>query len=110
MIDQRLKDIASSFTSNRDLHLRNQLNALSRDMQFITRTDPYANKLLDDQADQLSIEQGLVDADTRPLGSFAASFVDDVNDEMEIRDAGLTDIDVGRWLQQRHATIPNWSH
>ena len=96
-IENRLKDITNNFTSNRDFHLRSQLNALSRDIQFINQADPYQNRPLDDGADDLSIDlssiamAGSVDGEARTsLGKFALQFVGDVNDAMEERDASLT--------------------
>ena len=101
MIDQKLQDIATSFTSNRDMHLRTQLNALSRDMQYITRADLYSTRLLDDRPDKSNADPfntnlpGSLDGGNWvPLGSLAARFVEDINNEMETRDAGLSDIDV----------------
>lgn len=99
MIDQRLKEIAQSFSQNRDTHLRTQLNGLSRDMHFVTRVDPYQNKLLDDEPDDLSVEVasitgGGVENEKLPLGRLATAFVDQINDEIESRDAGITEADV----------------
>lgn len=70
-------------------------------MQYIAKAEAYENRLLDDGADELSadvssiIGLGSADGDNRlPLGRFAARFVDDVNDEMQRRDAQITDVDV----------------
>ena len=99
-IENRLKDISASFASNRDAHLRSQLNALSKDIVFINRADPYQNGILDDGLDDLggggsSIAAGAVDRDMRvPLGKHALQFVNDINDAMEERDAGLTNVHV----------------
>jgi hypothetical protein len=107
-IENRLKDIVTSFSNNREYHLRAQLNALTRDIHFITRVDSYQNKPLDDGADDLTTEigsvTGSVDGDTRvPLGRFAAQFVDQVNEAMEERDTALTEVDVS------HARAPSQS-
>jgi hypothetical protein len=98
-IENRLKDIMTTFSTNREYHLRAQLNALTRDIHFITKVDSYQNKPLDDGADDLTTEigsvTGSVDGDNRvPLGRYAGQFVEQVNDAMEERDATLTEVDV----------------
>ena len=96
-IENRLKEISTNFTMNRDVNLRNQLNALSRDILYINQADPYQDKPLDDSPDDLSFDMSgappsaSVDGDSRaPLGKHAVQFVNDVNDAMEERDANLT--------------------
>ena len=99
-IENRLKDISSSFASNRDAHLRSQLNTLSKDIIFINRADPYQNGILDDGIDGSvgnvsSIGTISGDTETRaPFGKYALQFVNDINDAMEERDAGLTSVHV----------------
>ncbi len=99
-IEQRLKDIAFSFLASREFHLRNQLGPISRDMHFINRCNPYHNRLLDDNADEvfsdILSQTGSVDGEARapPLGKYALDFVERVNDTMEQRDTHLTEIHV----------------
>lgn len=100
-IEHRLKDISTSFTTNRDFHLRNQLASITRDIIYIASANPYENAPLDDGADDLSANASLVMStasstvdDRLPLGKFALQFVNDVNDAMEDKDANLTGLHV----------------
>ena len=98
-IETRLKDISTSFASNRDAHLRSQLNALSKDIVFIGKADLYQNGVLDDGIDSAGDASSIVasSADTESrviLGKYALRFVNDINDAMEERDAGLTNVHV----------------
>ncbi len=70
-------------------------------MSFILKADPYQNRLLDDGVDELSTDLssaaglGLAEGESKlPFGRFMAKFVEDINNEMEQRDANLTDVDV----------------
>lgn len=113
-IDQRLRDLESNFRGNREVHSRAQLNALSRDINYIYRANPYDAKLLEDSADDLgtsvpnstgdNVHSGLrgggpgvlpMDSDNRvPLGKWASMFVEEINNAMEERDTALTELEV----------------
>ena len=94
---------------NRDVNLRNQLNALSRDIHYINQADPYQYRPLDDSPDDLSMDMsgapGGADGDNRmPLGKHALSFVNTINDAMEERDANLTETHVSSPRYKRTST------
>jgi hypothetical protein len=101
-IENRVKDIAAGLTAHRDVNLRTQLNALSRDMLYINRAELYAAKRLDDQAEDLVTEipninaMGSLEPETArlPLGSNAARFVEQVNCAMDERDANIANLHV----------------
>jgi len=95
-VEQRIKEISDTFAAQRESHLRNQLNALHRDIQFVNRAEVYTNKPLDEIADDvfsdIASQQGSVDGESKApaLGRLAAEFVEDVNDALEERDASIT--------------------
>lgn len=103
-VENRISNIAESFAQNRDGHSRTQLSAITSDILFIIRSNAYANKPLDDTADEpfsdnasLPSAAGSIDGEvsrTLPLGKFGQRFVDNVNDAMEERDARVTEVDV----------------
>lgn len=109
----------TSFTNHREAFSRGQLNALSRDINYINRADPYDIKPLEDFPDDAGAEGtghggenssvilrgGLSEAEGRPsLGKWAAKFVDGVNDTMELRDTELTEVVVSRHLRSPQST------
>ena len=106
-IEARIKEMNTSFTNHREAHSRAQLNAVSRDINYINRADPYDTKPLEDYPDDAGadgivyggessngmLRGGLSETDTRPsIGKYAAKFVDSVNDSMELRDTELTEV------------------
>lgn len=103
-VENRITNITDSFAQTREAHSRTQLSAITSDIVSIIRANAYANKPLDDTADEafsdiisLPSAAGSIDGDVArslPLGKFGQSFVDDVNDAMEERDARITDVDV----------------
>ena len=101
-IENRAKELLATRNANRDSNLRAQLNALSRDIQYINRADLYQNQPLGDAPDDLMAEVASIPASGSgepeitkvPLGKNAAQFVDDINDAMEERDASLTSVHV----------------
>lgn len=99
--EQRLKDIVSHFSNERDIHSRYQLNGILRDMVYIARADPYQNAPLDDSAADMAAEYtsalgpGASEVESNPhLGKYALEFVTVVNDAMEERDARITEVEV----------------
>ena len=113
-IDNKFKTIVEEFSTSRETHLRAQLNSISKDIYYINQANPYLNKPLDDLAEDLAIdfntlgEFGLnslrgastaAESESRiPLGRYAAQFVERVNNFLEERDAGLTEVDVSSYL------------
>ena len=102
MLADKLADMMSSFSDNRDGHYRAQLAALTADINLIIKADPYANTPLDDGGEEASelISQIMgSNVPTAPsagtdyiaqCGKHYARFVDAVNDAMEERDFNLT--------------------
>lgn len=102
MLAEKLGDMMSSFSDNRDGHYRAQLAALQADINLIMKADPYANTPLDDAGEEASdlISQIMGSSvQTAPsagtdyiaqCGKHYARFVDAVNDAMEERDYNLT--------------------
>ena len=110
-LSDRLNDISANFAQNRDNHYRSQVQGLHLAINFISNADPYQNRPLDDNPiaiyDELSAAladnaQRVAQAGARsavtevPAGTEkgAASYVKEINDEMEIRDASLTAVAV----------------
>ena len=109
---ERLNDITNSFNVNRDMYSKNQLNSLSRDMNYITRANIYQPHPLEDTADDIfaainnsvtdiinngmrggALMNGFGDAETRTgSGKWSAIFTHEINNAMEERDAELTQL------------------
>ena len=93
--------------ANVNITFRAQLNALSRDIHYMTRADLYQNQPLGDSPDDLIAEvasaaaSGSMEPEIArlPLGKNAAAFVNEVNDAMEERDANLTNVHVSQMRQ-----------
>jgi hypothetical protein len=102
MLAEKLGEMMSSFSDNRDTHYRAQLAALQADINLIMKADPYANTPLDDsgeEATELITQIMGSQVPTAPsagtdyiaqCGKYYARFVDAVNDAMEERDYNLT--------------------
>ncbi|KAL8737440.1 MAG: hypothetical protein Q9181_001686 [Wetmoreana brouardii] len=95
---ERLRDISADFTENREYHYRRQLQALQRDVNFITYAEPYQNRPLDEIDEDYDMD-GIASAPGSILGNggkqpragkWARRFVEEVNNAMEDRDAQLT--------------------
>ncbi|KAL8642494.1 MAG: hypothetical protein Q9228_000812 [Teloschistes exilis] len=84
---ERLRDISTNFAENREYHYRRQLQALQRDLSFITYAEPYRDRPLDEINDELALDGGN-DAQPR-AGKWARKFIEEVNNAMEDRDAQL---------------------
>ena len=110
-LSDRLNDISVNFAQNRDAHYRSQLQGLQLAINFISNSDPYKNRPLNDNPDDIYGElsaaladnaQRVAQAGSRsavtevPAGTekWASAFVRAVNDEMETRDANLTAVAV----------------
>lgn len=118
-MEARIKEMNMSFINHREAHSRTQLNALSRDINYINRADPYDTKPLEDYPDDACTEGsgyggesstgllrgGISEVDGRPSpGKWAANFVDSVNDTMELRDTELTEVIVSPHLSRPNPT------
>jgi hypothetical protein len=105
MLSERLADITAQFSSNRDAHYREQLQAIQVDINLIMESDPHSTyKLPDDpeDIDNLVLEnvrktmRNPVGAVPPPrAGRVYAEFVKEVNDAVEMRDAAMTAHQVG---------------
>lgn len=110
-LSDRLNDISATFAHNRGDHYRSQQQGLHLAVNFISDADPYQNRPLNDNPnaiyDELSAAladnaQRVAQAGARsavtevPAGTEkgAASYVKEINDEMETRDASLTAVAV----------------
>ncbi|KAF2866987.1 Sds3-like-domain-containing protein [Massariosphaeria phaeospora] len=102
MLAEKLSEMMSSFSDNRDSHYRAQLAALQADINLILKADPYANKPLEDGGEEASELITQIMGNNIPTAPSAgtdyiaqcgkqyARFVDGVNDAMEERDYNLT--------------------
>ncbi|KAI9762523.1 MAG: hypothetical protein M4579_000326 [Chaenotheca gracillima] len=124
---EKLNDLTTTFSTNRDSHYRQQLQALQVDMNLIMQADPYADHPLEDMGEEIAamVEKALNGGGTgnapgagaaggaakKPeleasvlAGRWYARFVDEVNNHMEDRDAGLTALENNytRTLQELH--------
>ncbi|KAL9578146.1 MAG: hypothetical protein Q9212_005902 [Teloschistes hypoglaucus] len=84
---ERLRDISTNFAENREYHYRRQLQALQRDLSFITHAEPYRDQPLEEILDDFGPDGGN-DAQPR-AGKWARKFIEEVNNAMEDRDAQL---------------------
>lgn len=99
MLADRLGEITKQFSQNRDLHYREQLQAIQIDMNLIMEADAYGKEPLKDQPDEIdtlvqdsirSIRKSLGPIPPQRAGRLYADFAKEVNDAMEERDAALT--------------------
>ncbi|KAI9674090.1 MAG: hypothetical protein M1817_001908 [Caeruleum heppii] len=128
-LSDKLNELTSAFTQNRDSHYRQQLQALQIDMGLIMQADPYSDALLDDSGEEIAAlitatlgtsatarlnGAGLSQGATRRgefdwmafAGRWYAKFVEDVNIAAEERDAALTMLEQSheRKLHELHMT------
>lgn len=114
----RLQEISTNFTENRDYHYRRQLQALQRDVNLITYAEPYRNQPLDELVDDLDDEVSMSAAGVRggqyggtiaagerqpKAGKWGRRFIEEVNNAMEDRDAHLALIVVSLLLTDLEA-------
>lgn len=108
----RFNEMTASFDANMRPHYEAQAAAIQMDIQLILRADPYQNKPLDDDPEQISKRIHEAVRDQLPAvaeGDFAAGagkmyseFVHKVNDTMEDRDTALSLVAVSPSLQSEH--------
>ena len=104
---ERLKDISANFAQNRDANYRAQLQGLQLAVNFVGTSDPYRDRQLNDDPEEIFEELSAAAADAAhrvaqpgsrsvvtdvPLGTerWAAAYVQEINNEMETRDVNLT--------------------
>ncbi|KAJ4295110.1 hypothetical protein N0V90_007119 [Kalmusia sp. IMI 367209] len=102
MLAEKLSEMMSSFSDNRDSHYRAQLSALQADINLILKADPYSNKALDDAGEEAAELITSIMGTNVPnapsagtdyvaqCGKYYGRFVDAVNDAIEDRDRDLT--------------------
>jgi hypothetical protein len=102
MLTDRLDDMRSSFSSNLRPHYEAQANAIQIDIGMITRANPYENKPLEDDPEEiqkqiLMLAGNKIPAEPIAQRDFIASagkhytrFAHRVNNAMEARDVALT--------------------
>ncbi|TKA63014.1 hypothetical protein B0A49_10164 [Cryomyces minteri] len=104
LLSDRLAEMVDSFSQNRDQHYRAQLQAVQIDMNLIMRADLYSDSPLEDGTEEIAeminpVTEGNVSAgfSSHPdymaqAGKAYTKFVDQVNNAMEARDAGITSL------------------
>jgi hypothetical protein len=100
LLADRLAEITSQFSSNRDVHYREQLQALQIDMNLIMEADAHGKGLLAsipqevDELVQENIRKTMMKSIGPNLppraGKVFMDFAREVNDALEERDAALT--------------------
>jgi hypothetical protein len=100
MLAERLEDLTKQFSRDRDLHYREQLQAIQIDMNLIMEANAHGKEMLKNQPEEIdalvleSIKGGARKSlgPIPPLraGRIYADFAKEVNDAMEERDATLT--------------------
>jgi hypothetical protein len=99
LLADRLEEITRHFSQNRDIHYREQLQALQIDMNLIMEANANGNELLPNKPEEIEalVEENIKTV-RKPLGpvpppragKIYADFAKDVNDAMEERDTALT--------------------
>lgn len=112
-LSQRLHDISANFAQNRDSHYRAQLHSLQLAMNFINNSEPYNDRPLNDNPNDIfeQLSAAVTDNAQRdaqaaarlnmlevPAGTekWAATYVQEINNHLETRDATLAAI-AGRY-------------
>ncbi|RFU29103.1 hypothetical protein B7463_g7236, partial [Scytalidium lignicola] len=98
MLSERLADITAQFSSNRDAHFREQLQAIQLDMNLIMSADVHDKLPLPDSGDEIyeliqkNMPRAMMKSSGLPprAGKLYAEFAREVNDAIEERDSALT--------------------
>lgn len=99
MLADRLEEITKQFSQNRDIHYREQLQAIQIDMNLIMEADAHGKEMLRSQPDEIdalvlenitAIRKTVGSAPPPRAGRMYADFAKEVNDAMEERDTALT--------------------
>ena len=127
LLSNQLNELTTSFANNRDVHYRQQLQALQIDLNLIMRANPYKDIPLDDSGEEvhnLSIAaiggnshvninvmtsaSRHTDLDVAALaGRWYAQYVEEVNDAVELRDTHLTMLEVRVSIQALLPLVSN---
>ena len=109
LLAEKLQDLTSAFSQNRDSYYRQQLQAIQADINLIMQADPYQDQPLDDSADDITkLLNDLMSGNPHSTvngelaatcGSRYARFVEQVNNAIEERDAKLTSLHVSSPLR-----------
>ena len=102
-LQERLQELTSQFSNNRDIQFRQQLHALQCDMTLINNADPYVMGPLPDSAESIAslIEETIGGGSKFAkemaglAGSWYSKFVQEINMIKEKRDAELVTAMVG---------------
>lgn len=108
-LSDRLTEISTNFTNNREAYYRAHMHTLQLDMNYINNANLYENKPLEDSSEDIlealsanipgpsiGSRSGvpglrLPDIEAPPrAGKWAAKFVHEINDEVEEKDVKLT--------------------
>jgi len=100
MLAERLEDITKQFSQNRDIHYREQLQAIQIDMNLIMEADAHGEEALKNQPDEIDtlVLENIKAVSRKPLGPapppragrIYSDFAKEINDSMEERDATMT--------------------
>lgn len=98
MLSERLADITAQFSSNRDAHFREQLQAIQLDMNLIMSADVHDKLPLPDSGEEIfelvqrNMPRSMMKSSGPPprAGRLYAEFAREVNDAIEERDSALT--------------------
>lgn len=100
-MEERLNDIISTFAEHRDAFYRKQLQAFQVDIDFIRNVSLYGNAPLEEFEEEPPEEDTASVAASNHgsargarLGANAATFVEQINNAIEQRDADLTTVAV----------------
>jgi hypothetical protein len=111
LLAERLGEMVSTFSANLRPHYEAQANAVQVDITLIMRANPYENKMLDDDPEEISKLVNSVVGNKIPAepiaeedfiagaGKMYAEFVQNCNDAAEERDINLTLLAVGGTFQ-----------
>lgn len=101
MLSERLTEMVSAFGANLRPHYEAQVNAINIDISLILQADPYQNKPLEDDPEEIQAKVTAMAGNNVPAevarddfaagaGKMYTEFVHRVNDAMEERDVNLT--------------------
>jgi hypothetical protein len=99
MLADRLEEITRHFSQNRDIHYREQLQALQIDVNLIMEAKAHGNEPLPNTPEEIdalveenikTVRKSLGPYPPPRAGKMYADFAKEVNDAMEERDAALT--------------------
>ncbi len=107
LVADRLNEVMRSFGTNLRQHYEAQTNAVQVDVHLITRANPYQDRPLEDDPEEIdTVVYGMI-GNVIPAGPVAeddfvagagrlyTEFVHDINNAMEERDVNLTLLAVG---------------